>query len=156
MAASKKPSGAAYRQAASNVQAVVEAGKQGLSQGLAVVGTEAVNVIRATLTGPSPSAPGSPPGLVYGGARLSYTSSTGHLGEERWVDIGSDASTRRPVTGEQVDYPKYLEFGTALMKARPHLRPSMAVVTPSIAPIVMSYCVAAQKARAASLRATMV
>lgn len=154
--AASKPSGAAYRQAASNIEAVVEAGKQGLSAGLAVVGTETVNVVRTLLTGPSPSAPGNPPGLVYGGARLSYTSSTGHVGEERWVDIASDASTRRPVTGEQVDYPKYLEFGTALMKARPHLRPAMAVVTPSIAPIVMTHCVAAQKARAAALRATMV
>ena len=154
MAGSKSFDPRSMAAAERNIAAVIEAGKRGMVAALPVIGIEATNVIKILLTHPSPSAPGEPPGLVYGGARLSYNWDVGGVGEVHHVDIGSDAATRRPITGEAVDYVKYLENGTSKMAARPHLRPGMAIVAPTIGPTLSRAATAAMRARAASLRGT--
>lgn len=154
MAGSKSFDPAAIHAAQRNIDAVLDAGKAAMVATLPVIGTEGVNIIKILLTHPSPSAPGEPPGLVFGGARLSYNYATGGVGEVHHVDIGSDAATRRPITGESVDYPKYLEMGTGRMAARPHLRPGMAILAPTIAPTLQKAASAAMRIRAASLRGT--
>lgn len=154
MAGSKNFDPATIRAARRNIEEVVEAGKRAMVAALPVIGMEATNVIKILLTHPSPSAPGEPPGLVFGGARLSYDYDTGGSGNRHHVAIGSDAATRRPVTGEAVNYVKYLETGTSRMAARPHLRPGMAIVAPTIGPTLSRAATAAMRARAASLKGT--
>lgn len=136
-----------------NVAAVVEAGEKAMRGALATLGIEATNTIKVLLTHPPVSLPGEPPGLRTGGLRLSYNweVSRGRPGQAV-LAVGSDAATRRPITGEAVNYAKYLEFGTRHMEARPHLRPAMAIITPLIAPTLVDACVAAERVAARGLR----
>ena len=141
-------SGSSMRHAKRNIEAVIEGGEEAARVGLNAIGLEAVNTIRLLVTRPSPSAPGTPPGLIFGGLRLSYEYEVAGNA----VMIGSDASTRRPVTGEAVDYAKYQEEGTRHMPARPHLRPAMAIIVPQI-PVILSRTIAGgERAVAATLR----
>lgn len=142
----------AYARAQRNIQTVIEAGKAGMVRALPTIGLQATNVVKVMVTKPSPSAPGGPPGLVHGGLRLSYGFEVGGEGERHWVSIGSDASTRRPITGEEVDYPKYLEEGTSHMAPRPHFRPAMAIVLPTIPATLRMAAETSMRAAAASLR----
>lgn len=147
---------AAFDKAHRNISAVIDAGVTGGRAALPLVGVEATNLIKVLVTGPSPSAPGGPPGLVFGGLRLSYGWDTGGVGHQHHVDIGSDAAARRPITGEAVDYAKYLEEGAGPMAPRPHLRPAMAIMVPLIGPMISRSITTAQRARAASLRGTSI
>ncbi len=151
------PSGTDWAQAGRNIETVVRAGEEAMHKALPTIGTEAVNIIKVLLTHPPVSVPGEPPGLRSGGLRLSYNYEVTSLTSHRSVlGIGSDAATRRPITGESVNYAKYLEFGTAIMAARPHLRPAVAIVLPMIAPTLRAAAEAAQRVAAAGLKGTSV
>lgn len=141
-----------WREAARNIEIVVDAGRKGMEKALPGIGIEATNVIKVLLTHPPISVPGEPPGLRTGGLRLSYNYDVSNLGRSSVLRIGSDAATRRPISGEAVDYAKYLEFGTRTMAPRPHLRPAIAIILPTIAPTLAAACVAAQKAAASGLK----
>lgn len=142
---------AAYDQ----IDSVISAGETAMHEALPAIGVEATNVIKVLVTHPPVSVPGEPPGLRTGGLRLSYDSQVSKTGPHRSVlEVGSDASRRQPITGRAVNYAKYLEFGTRLMKPRPHLRPGMALVTPMIGPHLQAAARAAMRAKASSLRGT--
>lgn len=147
--------GGDWRQADRNIRIVVEAGRKAMEDTLPTIGLEATNIIKVMLTHPPISVPGEPPGLRTGGLRLSYNYDVSSSGPFRMVlSIGSDAATRRPITGEPVDYAKFLEFGTSTMAPRPHLRPAVAIVLPMIAPTLKAAAQAAERAAAAGLRGT--
>lgn len=115
-----------WGEAARNVELVVRASWDDSERALAVIGTEVTNEVKVLVTGPSPSEPGQPPGLVTGGLRLSYKwEPRVTRGRYREVWIGSDKSVLQPTTGRQVDYAPYLEFGTRRMAPRPHFRPAV-------------------------------
>lgn len=145
----------AWRQAARNIEIVVKAGEEAMQSTMRTFGVEITNVLKILLTHPPVSVPGEPPGLRTGGLRLSYNWDVVKTGaNEVSLSVGSDASTRRPITGEAVDYAKYLEFGTRIMAPRPHLRPAVAIVLPLIGPNLVTSCYVAQKAAATGLRGT--
>lgn len=115
MRRSDGPSARSFNEAKRNLSVVVTAGKVGATQGLRLVGVEAQNTVRLLLTGPSPSSPGQPPGLVHGGLRLSYGFDVAALGEQDVLSVASDAGTRRPITGEAVDYACVLGSHTSVV-----------------------------------------
>lgn len=139
---------AAWRQAENNINTVLEAGKKGAIQSLKAVGTEGTNIVKTMLTNPSPGRPGGPPGLIYGGLRGSYEHHEGGEADEHYTAIGSNPSATRPVTGEDVDYAKYLEGKF------PHLRPSMALLVPLVGPIIRAGMISSMEAANARLKAT--
>lgn len=70
--------------------------------------------IKHSISGPSPSAPGDPPGVVTGTFRRSIT---WEIDEERNELIGR--------IGTNIEYAIPLEFGTSKMAARPWLRSAL-------------------------------
>ena len=150
--ARSKVSAKSWAEAAANIRTVVEAGESAMNRTLPLIGVDGVNIIRVLVTHAPPSAPGEPPGLRFGGLRLSYDWDVSHHPAGRVLRIGSDASTRRPITGEAVDYAKILEYGSRNMAARPHLRPGIEVLKPTITPTLAAACVAAERTAASGLR----
>lgn len=154
---SKSPS-EAWREAHRHIEMVLKAGEAGGAAALPLIGLETTNVIKVLLTGPSPSSPGKPPGLIFGGLRLSYNYEVTDSPQPglSTLAIGSDASTPRPITGEAVDYAKYLEEGTSKMPARPHLRPAMAIMAPLMGPMISRSITAAERVAAKALPGTTI
>lgn len=80
-------------------------------------GTRAVNEIRNVeinvLTGPSPSAPGNPPGVRSGNLRGNWTGSVSGGGSGGSVSIVAELTSNAHYAG-------YLEEGTRKMAARPY------------------------------------
>ena len=70
--------------------------------------------IKKDISGPSPSAPGEPPGVVSGELRRSMTHE---------VEKTPQGVTGRVGTNKEYAIP--LEFGTSTMAARPFLRPGL-------------------------------
>lgn len=70
--------------------------------------------IKESISGPSPSAPGEPPGVVTGTLRRSYT----HEVEKTPHGIVGRVGTN-------MGYALPLELGTSKMAARPHIRPGL-------------------------------
>lgn len=144
-----------YVEAGQHIDAVIRAGEKAMHDAMPTIGVEATNTVKVLLTHPPVSVPGEPPGLRTGGLRLSYNWQHDKETPSRsTLSVGSDRATVQPIKGRQVDYAKYLEYGTRKMAARPHLRPAMALVTPLIGPTLNAACQAAQRAAAATLRAT--
>lgn len=102
----------ALRQAAQNWGIAFSAAAQGSSVGAEQAGELIVDIVQDLLGElyPPASEPGEAPHLRTGDLQESY---------ESWINdnvlsIGSDA-----------EYAPYLEFGTSIMQARPHLRPAI-------------------------------
>jgi HK97 gp10 family phage protein len=74
---------------------------------------------KALVSGPSPSAPGNPPGIITGWLRDSIT--IAQQDRYHWILLAG------------AHYSLYLEFGTYKMAARPFMRPT-AVTLRQIAP----------------------
>jgi len=70
--------------------------------------------IKHSISGPSPSAPGEPPGAKTGTLRRSITWEIDKKGNELIGRIGTNLIYSLP-----------LEFGTSKMSARPFLRPAL-------------------------------
>jgi HK97 gp10 family phage protein len=105
------------------LRALGPATDEGALVALTKLGLEAVNTVKAMLSRPGSgrqygnhraSAPGQPPAVDTGRLRSSYAFQVGRDGRGPYVDVGTN-----------VEYAKYLEFGTSLMAARPHLRPAI-------------------------------
>lgn len=69
--------------------------------------------MKATFTnaGPSPSAPGNPPAVDTGNLRRS-------------IQVKQDTANGDVQVGSNIDYARYLEYGTSKMAARPWLNRS--------------------------------
>ena len=74
---------------------------------------------KALVSGPSPSAPGNPPGIITGWLRDSIT--LAQQDRYHWILLAG------------ATYSLYLEFGTYKMAARPFMRPT-AVTLRQVAP----------------------
>jgi HK97 gp10 family phage protein len=85
-----------------------QAQRDGLEAGIRVV----ESIVKVSLQGPSPSAPGQPPGL-----------DTGYLINS--VQVVDPVTPIEAILGVGADYGPHLEFGTSKMAARPFLRPAM-------------------------------
>lgn len=83
--------------------------------------------IKQSISGPSPSAPGEPPGVVSGTLRRSITHE---------VERGPSGVVGR--IGTNVEYSIPLEFGTSRMSARPFMRPGLEKGKKQIAKILAS------------------
>ena len=70
--------------------------------------------IKQSVSGPSPSAPHEPPGVVTGTLRRSITYE---------IEVGPSGVTGK--VGTNVVYSLPLEFGSSRMSARPFLRPGL-------------------------------
>lgn len=70
--------------------------------------------IKESLSGPSPSAPGEPPGVITGELRRSIT----HEIEKKPTGVIGRV-------GSNKEYAIHLELGTSKMAARPFLRPKL-------------------------------
>jgi len=68
-------------------------------------------IVKISLSGPSPSAPGEPPGL-----------DTGFLRNSVQVD---EVTPTEAFLGAHTEYAEPLEFGTSRMAARPFMRPAL-------------------------------
>ena len=84
-----------------------QAQRDGLEAGARIVETR----VKIALSGPSPSAPGEPPGLDTGFLRNS-------------VQVDSVTPTEA-IIAPHTDYAEFLEFGTSRMAARPFMRPAL-------------------------------
>ena len=82
--------------------------------------------IKKDISGPSPSAPGEPPGVVSGTLRRSITYEIEKRQESVIGKVGSNE-----------EYALFLEVGTSKMAARPFLRPALAKNRRQIAQILM-------------------
>ena len=83
--------------------------------------------IKKDLSGPSPSSPGEPPGVVSGTLRRGVTHE---------VEKGPNRVVGR--VGTNIEYAIPLEFGTSKMAARPFLRPGLEKNKKPIAKILTS------------------
>lgn len=83
----------------------------GLRQ-LQKMGAAIERIAKQFVSGPSPSAPGHPPGLITGRLRGSIVSSV-------------NKQLKQVTVRARARYGKWLESGTRFMKARPFLRPAL-------------------------------
>lgn len=115
-----------------SIAAAVDQIKQRIGQQMVSRGPRALNELRnkeiQTLTGPSPSAPGSPPGVRTGNLRGSWTGQVlggaGGGGVNITIELQSNTS-----------YAHYLEDGTVKMAARPFVDKIGQAALPGIAAI---------------------
>lgn len=84
-----------------------QAQADGLEAGARIVETE----VKLSLSGPSPSAPGDPPGL-----------DTGYLRNSVQVDSVTPVEA---IIAPHTEYAEHLEFGTERIAARPFMRPAL-------------------------------
>lgn len=116
-----------------SIAAVVEQIKQRIGQQMVSRAPRALNELRnkeiQTLTGPSPSAPGSPPGVRTGNLRGSWTGQI--LGGAGGVGIANITIELQSNTS----YAHYLEDGTVKMAARPFVDRIGQAALPGIAAI---------------------
>lgn len=98
------------------VMAQIEARAENAIREVAEVGQKSA---KALVSGPSPSAPGNPPGIITGWLRDSIT--LAQQDRYHWILLAG------------AHYSLYLEFGTYKMAARPFMRPT-AVTLRQVAP----------------------
>ena len=101
-----------------NVEQLLESRFETAIKEVAEVGQKSA---KALVSGPSPSRPGEPPGIITGNLRDLIT--LAQASRYHWILLGG------------VYYTLYLELGTWKMAARPHMRPTaytLAKVAPGI------------------------
>lgn len=103
---------------------ITKALRDEIENGLQLAGIQVVNFIkllisRGNKSGDNPSYPYEPPKVVTGRLRSSIT-----------FEVDMDPPTL--YVGSNVEYARYLEFGTAKMKPRPFLRPGIIMMDKAI------------------------
>lgn len=94
-----------------------------LKRALEIWGISAENTMRRLLSGPSPSADYSPPGMASKRLRNSIRHVV-HMRGGGTRLIGRAGSLIKPRAGQGSSYGMYLEFGTRRHAPRPWLRPA--------------------------------
>lgn len=95
------------------VMAQIEARAENAIREVAEVGQKSA---KALVSGPSPSRPGEPPGIITGNLRDHITIL--QASRLHWILL---SAARSP---QGAPYPLYLEMGTWKMAARPYMRPT--------------------------------
>lgn len=133
--------------AADNLAKVLGGIGVGGKHGLADVGVEVTNRVKANLSKPGTgrtyrrgsvlhraSTPGSPPAVDTGRLRASYTWRLGRDARGDYVEVGTN-----------VEYAPMLEFGTRYMMPRPHLRPAINSLRTQITQLVRDGIITEQR-----------